>query len=139
MSSPSDSKSDHIEYEVENKGDITFVKIPETYTDEPLTEEQKEKILQFEEEFILRYTDDDEDYAAKKKLGSTTPPLVPSYRPFRNPRRDDRQRGAKRSWNYDQRGTKRSWGDDQRSNSNNRHYSHNNQQAYGYNNDYNRR
>jgi hypothetical protein len=133
MSSPSDLKSAHSEYEIENKGNITFVKIPATYVDEPLTEEQKEKLLEFEEEFILRYTDDDKEYVATKTLGSTTPPLIPSYRPFRNFRRDNnRQRNSKRSGDDDQR----SYDNDQR-NYKNRNSSHN-QHAYGYNNYYRR-
>lgn len=127
MSSPSDSKSAHSEYEVEIKENITIVKISETYIDKPLTEEQKEKLLQFDEEFILRYTDDDKDYVAAKILGSTTPPLVPSYRPFRNPRRDDRPRSVKRNWSDGPRN------DSDKSNS-----SHHKRHTYGYNNDYRR-
>lgn len=127
MSSSIDLKTVHSEYEVEIKENVTFVKIPETYVDEPLTEEQKEKLLQFEKEFIFRYTDNDKEYVATKMLGSTTPPLVPSYRPFRNFRRDDRQRGFKKRWNND----------DQR-NYKKRNSSHYNQHAYGYNNDYRR-
>lgn len=126
MSSPSDSKSAHSEYEVEIKENITIVKISETYIDKPLTEEQKEKLLQFDEEFILRYTDDDKDYVAAKILGSTTPPLVPSYRPFRNPRRDDRPRSFKRNWSDSPRN------DSDKSNSSHK------QHTYGYNNDYRR-
>lgn len=128
MSSQSDIPSNCCEYEVEIKDNITTVKIPETYVDKPLTEAQKEMLLQFEEEFSYRYTDDDNDYVATVKLGSITPPLVPSYRPFRNHRRDDRSRDSKRSWN------------DQKSYSNKRHsnYSHYDRPSYGYNNDYRR-
>lgn len=128
MSSQCDVQSTFSDYEVEIKDNITIVKIPETFDDELLTETQKEKLLQFEEEFTYRYTDDDSDYVEIVKLGSATPPLVASYRPFRNHRRDDRSRGTKRSWG------------DQRSYSNNRHssYSHDKRPNYGYHNEYRR-
>jgi len=115
------------EFDVEIKDNITIVKIPETYVDNPLTEEQSELLLQFQEEFVCRYTDDDEEFVAIVKQGSASPPLVPSYRPFRNHRRDDRPRNEKRKW-----GDHRSYGNDQYSN-----YSHNNRQRYGCN-DYRR-
>lgn len=122
-------KSVNCEYELEIKDNVTIVKIPESHVDEPLTEEQKENLLKFDEEFACRYTDKDEDYVALVNLGSTAPPLVPSYRPFRNHRRDNRTRGEKRTRE-----------DDQRSYSNNKrsHYSYNNQVNYDYNNDYKR-
>lgn len=129
MSSQCDLQLTCCKYEVEIKDNITIVKIPESYYEEPLTKAQKEKLLQFEDEFSNRYTDDDNEFVAIVKLGSATPPLISSYRPFRNHRRDDRSRGDKRSWN------------DQRSYSNNRHsnYSYNNKRKnYGYNNDYRR-
>lgn len=128
MSSQSDIQQTPCEYEVEIKDNITTVKIPETYVDKPLTEAQREMLLQFEEEFANRYTDDDNDYAATVKLESITPPLVPLYRPFRNNSRDDRSRSFKRSW------------DDQKSYSNKKHsnYYHNDRPRYGYNNDYRR-
>lgn len=116
------------EYDVEIKGNITIVKIPETYVDSPLTEEQKKLLLQFQEEFVYRYTDDDEEFVSIVKQGSASPPLVPSYRPFRNHRRDDRPRSEKRKLEDHNR----SYGNNQYSN-----YSYNKQQNYGYN-DYRR-
>lgn len=129
MSSQNDVQpTQKLEYEVEIKDNITIVKILDTFIDESPTEAQKEMLLQLEKDFNNRYTDDDNDYAATVKLGSTTPPLVPSYRPFWNRRRDDRSRGFKRSW------------EDQKSYNNKRHsnYYHNDRPNYGYNNDYRR-
>lgn len=113
MSSQTDSNS-NCEYEVEIKDNITIVKIPETYVDKPLTESQKEMLLLFEKEFACRYTDDDEEFVATVKLGSSIPPLVPSYRPRWTHRKDDRSRGIKRTWE-----NRRSYDDNRHS-----HYSH---------------
>lgn len=126
MSSQSDPKLTHSEYEVEIKDNIPIVKIPEGHVDKPLTKEQEELLLQFQEEFSCRYTDDDKEYVAMLTQECTTPPLIPSYRPFQNYRRDDRPARAE----------KRKWEDSQRSYGNNRYsnYSHNKQQKYGYNN-----
>lgn len=118
MSSPINQKSFDIKHEIVIKDNITTFKILEICGDELPTEGQKEKLLQFEKEFISRYTDDDEDYAAMVKLGSTTPPLVPSYRPFWNRRREN----------------KRKWKD---TNDRHSHYSHH-RNNYGYNNDFKR-
>lgn len=132
MSSQSDPKLTDSEYEVEIKDNITIVKIPEGHVDEPLTKEQEELLLQFQEEFAYRYTDDDEEYVALVKQGCTTPPLIPSYRPFRSYRRDDRPaRSEKRSWEDDRQ---RSYGNNRYSN-----HSHNKRQNYGYNNENYRR
>jgi hypothetical protein len=119
MSSPDNQNSTDVKHEIVIKDNITTFKILETCVDEPPTENQKEKLLQFEEEFISRYTDDDEDYVAAVKLGLTTPPLIPSYRPFWNRRRDN----------------KRKWED---RNDRHSHYPHNKKPNYGYNNDYRR-
>lgn len=125
MSSQSDPKSTHSEYEVEIKDNITIVKIPEGYIDEPLTKEQEELLLQFQEEFAYRYTDDDEEYVTLVKQGRTTPPLIPSYRPFQNYRRggDRSARGEKRSREYDRRYENNGYSN----------HSHNKRQNYGYN------
>lgn len=96
MASLIDSQSIHSEFEVEKKGNMTIVKFLDTYVDKPPTEEQKEKLLQFDEEFKCRYTDDDEDYVANIKLGSINPPLVSSYMPFKYFRRNER--GQTRKW-----------------------------------------
>lgn len=116
------------EFEVEIKDNITIVKIPETYVDKPLTKLQNEMLLLFEEEFACRYTDDDEEYVATVKLGSSTPPLVPSYRPRWSHRKDDRSSGLKRPWE-----SRRSYNDSRHS-----HYSHNNRPYYDSNNYYKR-
>lgn len=94
MSSQIDSKFTNPEYEIEKKSNITIVKMPITYIDMPPTEEQKEKILQFDEEFKCRYTDDDKDYADTIKSCNPSPPLVTTYMVYS--RRDNR-RGVKRS------------------------------------------
>lgn len=126
MSSQTDNQiSTNSEFEVDIKDNITTVKIPETYVEKMLTELQEETLLLFEKEFVYRYTDDDKDYASTVKLGNTSPPLIPSYRPRWNRRRDDRQRGEKRGWN-DQQNDKHS------------HFSQNKRRSYGYNNDYRR-
>lgn len=128
MSSEGDPKPALCEYEVEIKGNITTVKIPETYFSESPTQEQKELLTLLEKEFACRYTDEDEDYVATIKLGSTTPPIVSSYNPFWNRRRDDRPRNGKRTW------------ENRRSHSHNR-YSDNSSERnnYGqYYNDYRR-
>jgi len=119
MSSPSNQKSFDIKHEIVIKDNITTFKFLEIYVDEPPTENQKEKLLQFEKEFISRYTDDDEDYVATVKLGCLTPPLVSSYRPFWDRRREN----------------KKKWGE-----RNDRHsyYPHHKKPNYGYNNDYRR-
>lgn len=118
MSSPSNQNSTDSKHEIVIKDNITTFKILETCVDEPLTENQKEKLLQFEEEFINRYTDDDEDFVATVTIGLTTPPLVPSYRPFWNRKRDN----------------KRKWEDRSDRNS---HY-HHNKRNHGYYNDFRR-
>lgn len=119
-----DSKSINCEYEVEIKDNITTVKIPETCIDKPLTEQQEETLLLFEKEFACRYTDNDDDYVAAVNLGSSTPPLVTSYSPRWDSRRDERSRVEKRSW------------EDQRNSNDNRysHYSQHKQPRYDYNN-----
>lgn len=134
MSPPNNQELTQCEYEVEIKDNVTIVKIPETYVDKPLNDEEKEKLLQLEEEFAYRYSNEDEDYVSTVKQGNTTPPLISSYRPFRNPRRDDRSRPEKRSWEG-----RRSYNDNRQS-----HYSHDGfkRQNYnhnsGYNHDYRR-
>lgn len=125
MSSPSDQKSTDCNHEIVINDKITTCKIPETCVDEPPTEDQNKKLLEFEEEFKSRYTDDDEEYVATVKLGYTTPPLIPTYRPFWNRRRDN-----KRVW-------------DDRGDRNNRHSHGNRYSPYrnhnsGFNNDYRR-
>jgi len=119
-----DSKSVNYELEVEIKDNITIVKIPETYVDKPLTELQEETLLLFEKEFACRYTDDDEDYVAFVKLGSSTPPLISSYWPRRDYRNDERSRAEKRRW------------EDRRNFNDNRHsqYFYNKRPKHDYNN-----
>lgn len=104
MSSKSDLESTSCKYEVEIKSNITTIKIPETYTDEPLTEEEKIMLSELEEEFACRYTSEDEEYIATVNQKDALPPLIEDYRPNRRRdfRRDDRVGGTKRSW-YDQR------------------------------------
>jgi len=119
MSSPGNQNSTDSKHEIVIKDNITTLKILKTCVDEPPTENQKEKLLQFEEEFKSRYTDDDEDYVATVKLGFTAPPLVPSYRPFWNRKRDNNRRWEDRSNRHS-------------------HYSHHKKPNYGYNNDYRR-
>lgn len=131
MSPPSNQELTQCEFEVEIKDNVTIVKIPETYVDEPLTDQEKENLLQLEEEFSYRYSNEDEDYVATVKQGNTTPPLISSYRPFRNHRRgqDNRSRPEKRSWE-----DRRSYNDNRQS-----HNSHNDfkRQNYNYNSGYN--
>lgn len=103
-------------YEVKIKDNITIIKNNEKCFDEPLTEIQKDNLLKFEEEFSCRYTDEDKCYVATIKLGSLNPPLVPSYRPFCNRRRDDRKNDRRDDRRNDRRddcrrGEKRSWPD----------------------------
>lgn len=119
-----DSKAVNYEHVVEIKDNITIVKIPETYVDKPLTELQEETLLLFEKEFAGRYTDNDEDYVAFVKSGSSTPPLISSYWPRRDHRNDERSRAEKRRW------------DDRRNSNDNRHshYSYNKQPRHDYNN-----
>lgn len=122
MSSQEDPKPTLCEYDVEIKGNITTVKVIETSFNESPTEEQKELLILLEKEFACRYTDEDEDYVATMKLGSTTPPLVPSYKPSWNRRRD-----GKRSW------------EDRRSHSNNRSSDYSHKRNYEqFNNGYRR-
>lgn len=119
MTSPSNQISTDSKHEIIIKDNITTFKILETCVDEPPTEDQKEKLLQFEKEFINRYTDDDEDYVATVKLGFTTPPLISSYRPFWNHRRNNKRKWENRSSRHS-------------------YYSDHNNQNYGYINDYRR-
>jgi len=137
MSSPNIQKSTESKYEIVTKDNITTFKILETSVDEPLSENQKEKLLQFEEEFKGRYTDDDEEYVATVKLGYTTPPLVPSYRPFWNRRRDNKRKWDDRGDGHSHsspRDNRRKW-EDGRSDGHS-HFSSYNRQNYSYNNGY---
>lgn len=128
MSSQRDLKFINPEYEIEKKGNMTVVKIPATYIDLLPTEEQKDKLLQFDEEFKNRYTEDDKDYVDTINSRITIPPLVASYMP--NFRRDNRR--------DDRRGTKRSW-ENQTNYRYNPNYYHNKRQNYDNYNNGNRR
>jgi hypothetical protein len=121
MASASYQNSIDYKHEIIIKDDITTFKILDTCVDEPQTEEQKKKSLQFEEEFKNRYTDMDEDFVFTVSIGIKPPPLIPSYRPFGNRKRDN----------------KSNWED--RKNAINRysHFSHRNP-GYGYDNDFRR-
>jgi len=121
MSTQTDTIKTDYEYEIEIQDNITIVKIPEKYVDKPLTELQKKTLLLLEEEFSCRYTDEDEDYVATVKLGSITPPLISSYRPGWNNKRNDRNRSENKNW------------EDSRSYSNNRNSNYfNNRPRYDY-------
>jgi len=108
-------------HEIVIKDNITTFKTLDTCVDEPQTEDQKKKLLQFEEEFKNRYTDKDEDFVFTLSIGIKPPPLIPSYRPFGNRRRDNKKHCEDRN----------------DPNKRYSHYSHRNQ-SYGYDNNFRR-